>query len=112
MQNHEKIITGQLLAQATAAQLIAASAWFSLTPLPDDQWRFEVKCEPRNIAILEGLPGGVAAWGVETHENEADVLNAINTSAGDLLDSADAGEVFFGERKFTIRTLVPVLVED
>lgn len=42
-----RIAKSQAEAQALAARLIIASSWFQLTPMPDDEWEFEVKSEHR-----------------------------------------------------------------
>lgn len=39
------------------AKLIAASQWFSVTPLPDDQWEIAVKVE--NVDILATWVGQI-----------------------------------------------------
>lgn len=39
-------VTGQSAAMNFAVNLVAASKWFVMTPLPDDQWEFLVKDEP------------------------------------------------------------------
>lgn len=40
-----QIVGGQSTAERTACRLIAASAWFAVTPFPDNEWKFETKDE-------------------------------------------------------------------
>jgi hypothetical protein len=53
-------VSSTTLALATAEDLIRHSAWFQVTPLPDDEFEFETKDESyqRKIAALHG---GVAS---------------------------------------------------
>lgn len=44
--NRKITLEGADVAATFATQLIQASKWFAVTPLPDDEWEFEVKDEP------------------------------------------------------------------
>jgi hypothetical protein len=40
-----RVITGSINAQRLAAFLIAESAWFQCTPLPNDEFEFQVETD-------------------------------------------------------------------
>lgn len=42
-------VEGEAKALSCARELISYSAWFELTPLPDDRFRFTVKPENKGI---------------------------------------------------------------
>jgi len=46
------LVTGERPAASLAAKLIAASAWFRVTPMPDGIYGFEVKREPAVVALV------------------------------------------------------------
>ncbi len=48
-----KFVTGSARAVFTASRLIAASLWFEVTPLPDNEYEFKVKSE--NYWLLKEL---------------------------------------------------------
>ena len=54
------IVTGEALAAHLAMSLVRMSAWFELTPLPDDEWQFVIKPDAES-RFLEA----VAAFGEE-----------------------------------------------
>jgi hypothetical protein len=51
MKTFSKIVIGEEASNTVAAQLIAASQWFTFEPLPDGEYEFTVKAE--NARLLE-----------------------------------------------------------
>ncbi len=48
-------IEGEGLAKVAAKILIGRSAWFEMTPLPDDKWAFQFKPEGHKEAIQKEI---------------------------------------------------------
>jgi hypothetical protein len=49
------ILTGENNVRQACTKLITASAWFEITPFPDDQWRVRVKPEAACHIIRNSL---------------------------------------------------------
>ena len=59
METHESIAHNEDAARTLIAALVSASAWFEVTPLPDDEWRIRTKAEAHLTHLAETLtPGG------------------------------------------------------
>jgi hypothetical protein len=52
MKTKKIIVPYVYLARVAALRLIKESCWFAVTPMPDDQFGFEVKDEPKPVEIL------------------------------------------------------------
>lgn len=50
---HVALVTGDESAADLAARLVAASAWFGVTPMPDGMFAFEVRREPAVVALVQ-----------------------------------------------------------
>lgn len=50
---HLALVTDEESAAKLAATLIAASAWFSVTPMPNGIYAFAVKREPAVVALVQ-----------------------------------------------------------
>jgi hypothetical protein len=50
---HVALVEGETYAASLAAKLVAASAWFSVTPMPDGIFAVEVKREPAVVALVQ-----------------------------------------------------------
>jgi hypothetical protein len=50
---HLSLVEGEESAAALAARLVAASAWFDLTPMPDGSYAFRVRPEATIVALVE-----------------------------------------------------------
>jgi len=65
-----KIVTGEAMAKAVCLRLVERSCKFTMTPLPDDFWEFEVRAD--SVCVLDGVS-------VETDQQ---VLQAMFQKAG------------------------------
>jgi len=50
---HLALVEGEVSAVALAAKLVAASARFSVTPMPDGVYAFAVRREPAVVALVQ-----------------------------------------------------------
>lgn len=59
MTTHRFTYTGEAAVKGVVAHLVSLSAWFRVTPLPDNEWAVEVKSDvahlmPRNSEQIAG----------------------------------------------------------
>lgn len=47
------VLTSEETIRRVTAGLITASAWFEVTPLPDDEWEVAVKDEPHYLRVID-----------------------------------------------------------
>ncbi|MBI5486479.1 MAG: hypothetical protein HY905_04025 [Deltaproteobacteria bacterium] len=62
---HLALVTGEESATRLAGRLIAASTWFSVTPMPDGIFAFAVKREPAVVALVQRHLAAAEAEGSE-----------------------------------------------
>lgn len=85
-----KTVLGADTASALALHLNASSAFYTFTPLPDDQYQFEVKEDSK--ALLAVIPANIYSVAAQTNISALKALEAVSWLDEDPCDNDELHE--------------------